>query len=56
MRRNNVKMRVFAAIGRIHRAGLETIPGHGSLAKNLCQQCHIAVKAKDYILTGCPPR
>jgi hypothetical protein len=27
-----------------------------SFAKNLCQQCQIAVKAKDYIFTGYPAR
>jgi len=29
---------------------------NASLARNLCHQCHIAVKAKDYIFTGYPPR
>jgi Cytochrome P460 len=29
---------------------------NASFGKNVCHQCHLAVKAKDYIFTGYPPR
>ena len=29
---------------------------NAAFAKNLCHQCHLAVKAKDYIFTGYPAR
>jgi hypothetical protein len=37
-------------------AAFKPVGEDASFAKNLCHQCHIAVKAKDYIFTAYPPR
>ena len=37
-------------------AAFKPVGENASFAKNLCHECHIAVKAKDYIFTGYPAR
>jgi hypothetical protein len=37
-------------------ATFKPVGENASFAKNLCHECHIAVKAKDYIFTGYPAR
>jgi|SRR5579875_125038 len=37
-------------------AAFKPVGQNASFAKNVCHQCHIAVRAKDYIFTGYPAR
>jgi hypothetical protein len=37
-------------------AKFKPVGENASFAKNACHQCHVAVKAKDYIFTGYPAR